>query len=365
MHYDERLLAKVDALLLEDSKDLLQRDKEALLSSLLAMLDDMHRNRCSPYHAIFRHTNLSPLTTTRLAEFPYLAVRLFKLLSLKSIPNSDVFKVLRSSGTTGQKPAEIFLDRETSARQSKALVKVMQPYIGKKRLPMLVIDAPSTVKGGHFSARSAGIQGMAFFGRSQTYALNDDMSLNMQAITSFCEKNANEPVLLFGFTYMVWVYFVQALIKTNTQISLPQGILVHSGGWKKLVDKQVTNSVFKETLQQRIKLKAIHNFYGMAEQVGSVFVECEHGHLHAPVMADVIIRSPYTLKPLAIGEEGLIQVLSALPLSYPGHSILTEDMGRILGVDSCDCGRKGKYFEVTQRLPKTELRGCSDTVSET
>jgi hypothetical protein len=57
----------------------------------------------------------------------------------------------------------------------------------------------------------------------------------------------------------------------------------------------------------------------------------------------------------------VIQVLSALPLSYPGHSILTEDMGILEGVDHSEGGRRGKYFSVIGRVPKAELRGCSDT----
>ena len=108
-------------------------------------------------------------------------------------------------------------------------------------------------------------------------------------------------------------------------------------------------------------IQRVHNFYGMAEQVGSVFVECEHGHLHAPVFADVIARDPYTLEPAKLGSEGLLQVVSAIPTSYPGHSILTEDLGVIDGIDDCPCGRLGKYFSINGRLPKTEVRGCSDT----
>ena len=103
----------------------------------------------------------------------------------------------------------------------------------------------------------------------------------------------------------------------------------------------------------------------MAEQVGSVFVECEQGHLHAPMLADVIVRDPHTLAPCKVGEQGLIQVLSVLPTSYPGHSLLTEDLGELLGIDDCLCGRKGKHFKVIGRLPKTEVRGCSDTHSGT
>jgi hypothetical protein len=67
------------------------------------------------------------------------------------------------------------------------------------------------------------------------------------------------------------------------------------------------------------------------------------------------------LEPLGIGKEVVIQVLSCLPTSYPGHSLLTEDAGILLGVDNCPCGRLGKYFHVTGRLAQAEIRGCSDT----
>ena len=99
----------------------------------------------------------------------------------------------------------------------------------------------------------------------------------------------------------------------------------------------------------------------MVEQVGSIFMECEEGHLHCPDYADVIIRDPKNLNELENGYEGVIQVLSILPLSYPGHSLLTEDIGKIIGEDDCKCGRKGKYFSISGRMHMAELRGCSDT----
>ena len=105
----------------------------------------------------------------------------------------------------------------------------------------------------------------------------------------------------------------------------------------------------------------MHNFYGMVEQTGSVFVECEIGHLHASLFSDVVIRNPLDWSECRVGEPGLIQVLSVLPRSYPGHSLLTEDRGELLGEDDCRCGRKGRYFRVLGRLPRAEARGCSDT----
>ena len=104
----------------------------------------------------------------------------------------------------------------------------------------------------------------------------------------------------------------------------------------------------------------MHNFYGMAEQIGTVFVECERGFLHAPNAADIIVRDPATWEVVADGEVGVAQTFSALPESYPGHSVLTEDLARVEAVDSCPCGRRGKTVSFMGRVPEAELRGCSD-----
>ncbi|QJR81834.1 acyl-protein synthetase [Alteromonas pelagimontana] len=337
-----------------------QVEKQKKLTALMHTLHVHHQQQCLPYRKLFPN-ELGPLTN--YADFPYLAVRLFKVMQLQSIADHEIFRTLLSSGTTGQTPAKVVLDSLTSARQSKALVKIMQEFIGKARLPMLIVDSPQVLKNPAFSARAAGVQGMAFFGRKPVYALREDMSLDVEAVKAFAEDNVGQPVLIFGFTFMVWLHFVQALEDRVIRLPLEQGIVIHSGGWKKLADKQVNNATFKAGLKATCGIAKVHNFYGMAEQVGSVFVECEKGHLHAPSVADIVIRNPYTLAESACGEEGLIQVISALPTSYPGYSILTEDLGRMLGEDNCLCGRLGRHFEVTRRLPKTEIRGCSDTGS--
>lgn len=338
---------------------LAQLEKEARLMSTLEKLHAHHLVHCKEYGNLFSATQFS-----NLHSFPYLAVRLFKHLTLSSIPETAIFKTLYSSGTTGQIPAKVVLDQDTSRRQSKVLVKVLQDFIGKQRMPMLIIDHPGVLKNkDSYSARGAGIQGISIFARKLVYALNDDMSINLEAVQAFSEEYQDTPVLLFGFTFMVWQYFVRALQAKNLHLNFNHGTLLHSGGWKKLEAEKVSNQEFKQTCADVLGLSKVHNFYGMAEQVGSIFVECEAGHLHAPVYADVIIRDVKSLKLLPMGEQGIIQVMSIVPSSYPGNSLLTEDLGTILGVDDCGCGRKGKYFSVSGRLAKAEVRGCSDTSS--
>jgi hypothetical protein len=93
-------------------------------------------------------------------------------------------------------------------------------------------------------------------------------------------------------------------------------------------------------------------------------MECEKGYLHTSEYSDIIIRNSSNFSVSRHGEEGIIQLLSLLPISYPGQSILTEDLGIIFGEDDCKCGRKGKYFKINGRLKNAELRGCSDTYGE-
>ncbi len=341
-----------------------QADKSTRLLRAMHELTEHHRQNCSSYAAIL---DTQPQTDPKtLNEMPFLPVRLFKQHLLESIGPAERFKVLTSSGTTGQSVSRITLDRTTSAFQTKAMVRIMQEFLGKDRLPMLVIDHPGVIRDRQsFSARGAGILGMSNFGRQPVYALQDDnMALNLEAMNAWLDTAGDAPVLLFGFTFMVWQFLVRALEESGRRLHIPNGILVHSGGWKRMQDQAVDNASFKRRLQAVTGIHRVHNFYGMVEQVGSIFVECEKGRLHVPSFAEVIVRRAVDWSPADIGEVGLIQVLSCLPHSYPGHSLLTEDIGYLIGEDDCPCGRLGRTFSVKGRLPKAEMRGCSDTFGE-
>lgn len=339
-----------------------QKEKDDFLIPELNNLISYHARRCEKYKLFLKAYGFSENSHfSHMADFPCMSVNLFKQHEIKSISDDDVFKVMTSSGTTGQAVSKIFLDTETAKLQSKTLVKILQELIGKKRLPMLIIDAEATVKDRNmFSARTAGIRGLSTFGRDHTYALNDDMSLNIEVLQEFCAKYSKSPVLIFGFTFMVWQYFHNSLKEKNIKVELPDAILIHSGGWKKLVDSSVDNRSFKKGLKEVAGITNSYNFYGMVEQVGSIFMECSAGYLHAPIFSDIIIRDIVKNRVCSHGEKGVVEVISILPRSYPGNVLLTEDVGVIHGEDDCACGKKGKYFSIMGRIPKAEVRGCSD-----
>ncbi len=345
--------------------DLNKEEKKKLLSNKLKELTLLHNENCYEYNKVLKNRDYDFQSSFSIKDIPWIPVRLFKHYSLKSIKNEEVYKVLFSSGTTSQNPSKIFLDKYTSKIQSIVLVQIIQNFIGKKRLPMLIIDSPNTVKNKtSFSARGAGILGLSNFGHSHTYALNDDMELDIKKIKEFTEKYINQPKLIFGFTFMIWKYFIRNLEIKGIKLNLNNSTLFHSGGWKKIQSEAVDNLTFKEKIKKVTSINKVHNFYGMVEQVGSIFVECECGYLHAPSYADVIIRDPINFNILDKNQTGLVQVLSSLPHSYPGHSLLTEDLGTLIGEDDCKCGRKGKYFIIHGRIINSENRGCSDTFND-
>lgn len=342
-----------------------QNEKTELFNKELKELTIFHADKCNEYKKILQALSINPKQITDYSQIPFLPVRLFKEYELKSIPKDEVFKVMTSSGTTGQAVSKIYLDKDNASIQQKVLVKIVSDFTGASRLPMLIIDSPSVIKDRNmFSARGAGILGFSIFGADRTYAFDENMRLNLEVLDQFLEKHKGEKILLFGFTFMIWQHFYKELKKINRKIDLSQGILIHGGGWKKLVGEAVSKNEFKKYLNDVCGIERIHDYYGMVEQTGCIYMECEHGHLHASIFSDVIIRNPKDFSINQIGQKGLIQVLSLLPTSYPGHSLLTEDEGEILGIDDCPCGRKGNYFKIHGRIKSAEIRGCSDTYEQ-
>jgi len=337
-------------------------EKGKLLTVRLLELTKRHIANCPEYAAMMRGIGFDADKCDSYYNIPFLPIRLFKELDLKSIPREDIFKIITSSGTTGQAVSKIYLDKTTASSQQKVLVKIVSEFMCSERMPMLIIDSPSVIKDrAMFSARGAGILGFSIFGSDRAYALNDDMEIDIPAVEAFLEKHKGKKILLFGFTFMVWLHFYKELLKLANKPDLRNGVLIHGGGWKKLLNEAVSKDEFKKRLTDVCGLCDIHDYYGMVEQTGCVYMECEYGHLHASVFSDVITRRHTDFSPCAIGEPGIVQVVSVLPESYPGHSLLTEDEGVIVGEDDCPCGRKGKYFHINGRLKMAEIRGCSDT----
>jgi len=347
---------------LESPYALDRESKKLLLLSTLQELTMFHYQNCVGYRNILNSITFDIKKQNDYEDLPFLPVRLFKELDLYSVPDDLVVRTMTSSGTSGQQVSKIYLDKNAASLQRKVLSQIVSQFIGSKRLPMIVIDTATTISNRtSFSARAAGIMGFSSFSNDRFFALKDDMSLDLDGLQHFIRLHSGKKVLVFGFTFMVWQYFLESLSKQKQRIELEDAILIHGGGWKKLAGEGIGSDVFRSQITELTGITKIHDYYGMIEQTGSIFMECEKMYLHTSIYSDMIIRSPLDFSVLPYNEKGIIEVLSIVATSYPGHVLLTEDAGVLFGEDNCGCGRKGKYFKVLGRLEHAEIRGCSDT----
>jgi len=337
-------------------------EKSNLFGEALFSLNSHHYQNCSEYKSILDAMKYDNKTNYNYEQLPFLPINLFKNYELSSIEKEKIFKTMNSSGTSGQQVSKIYLDKENASLQTKVLIKIVSNVLGSKRLPMLIIDSQNIVKDRNlFTARGAGIIGFSIFGKDVTYALDDNMELDIDNVKNFFLKYKNDKILIFGFTFMIWKCFVKYIHENNLTLPQINGIVIHGGGWKKLALEKVGNIKFKESIFKICGVKNVINYYGMVEQTGSIFIECPEGYLHCSIFSDIIIRrNDFSI--CDFNETGLVQLMSLLPTSYPGHNIISEDLGEIIGIDDCKCGRLGKYFLIHGRAEKAQIRGCSDTV---
>jgi hypothetical protein len=304
----------------------------------------------------------------RIADLPYLPVGVFKANPPLALVDADEVKhTLSSSATTGQVPSRVVLDAATARRMTKSVIAIIRDFVGPARRPYLVIDVPQNLAAqAELEARGAAIQGLQSFATEIVCCLRrnqeGDSSLDLEKLFDCASRWKQADVLAYGFTYMIWTKLVQPLQCKGITLGIPNVHVLHSGGWKRLDQQAVTRDVFTRGVASVFGCSAdrVIDYYGMVENVGVVYPDCECGNKHVPAFAEVIVRNPLTLAPVEAGQQGLVQVCSVLPTSFPGFLVLTEDMAEIIDYAGCPCGRRGTCFRFARRVPKAEVRGCSD-----
>lgn len=323
------------------------------------------RNICDTY-------NFDVFSNFTISDLPFLPVSLFKKFELVSVPKNQIVKILYSSSTSGH-PSKIFLDKITIKFQIKALSKILTNFFGKERRHFVIFDNQDELKSsdGTLSSRNTAIRGILGLAKKIDFVLDKNMVLDIRKLEKITKSfEADEKICFFGFTWLVYSVCqnsqnIRIAEKLFHSIKSPNKFFLHIGGWKKLQDLNISKKNFIQIVKNftAVTSENIVDFYGMTEQLGTVYPDCSEGFKHVPVYSDIIIRDITTTESLARGRSGLIQFVSPIAHSYPGISILSDDIGRIIGVDDCRCGRKGKYFIFEKRADFTELRGCGDTLN--
>ena len=342
--------------------------------NLLEELIHHYRNN-SLYRKFCYKQNFNPNSYNGdLAGIPPIPVYVFKALGhkLSSVNSKSITGKLQSSATSG-KPSTILIDKITSRRQTRAMARTISEVLGSKRQPFCVMDIdPSSANSGNLGARLAAISGYLNFASSASYfvdAAEKDGPLKFLD-TKFVEyMNALDksvPIVIFGFTFVLYHTVLKSLGKGDANFKLPVGSkIIHIGGWKKLESLKVDKEIFNEDMSRffGISKKDVVDIYGFTEQMGLNYPDCKSGWKHVPAYSEVLIRNETDLSVCPDGTIGLLEFLSPLQHSYPGNVVLTDDLGVSRG-GLCDCGYNGRRFKVIGRAQKAEVRGCGDVMSE-
>lgn len=164
-------------------------EKDAALKDILNDLTRRHYASCPEYARILDALSFDPSQNRDCADLPFLPVRLFKQFELLSVPKEEITKTLTSSGTSGQSVSRIFLNADNVRSQTKTLNEIISSFIGKQRLPLLLLDTEMIKKDrSMYSARGAGIIGFSIFGRNSTYALDADMNIDVEKVAAFLKS---------------------------------------------------------------------------------------------------------------------------------------------------------------------------------
>ncbi|HZZ15381.1 MAG TPA: hypothetical protein VFE08_05420 [Candidatus Sulfotelmatobacter sp.] len=341
------------------------------LGSLLALLKEEVSYGCGRNERFRNYVEHWPVdfrAAKKISDLPYLPVGVFKANPpLALVGAEEVKRTLTSSATTGQVPSRIVLDAATSRRMTKGVLTIVRDFIGSARRPYLVVDTPENLAAqSQLSARGAAVQALGSFATEIVSCLRTGVqgnsSLDIEKLLACAAKWKDGEVLVYGFTFVIWNQLVQTLQRQGVTLDLPNVRVLHSGGWKRLSQQSVTRDIFIQGVASVFGCspERIIDYYGMVENVGVIYPDCDRGNKHVPAFSEVIVRHPLTLEPVEVGERGLIQVCSVLPTSFPGFLLLTEDMAEVIGYDDCPCGRRGTSFRFAGRAPKAEVRGCGN-----
>jgi len=334
-----------------------------------------HHCACCPPFARWYRKHADPEAPIGdLTQLPLLPVTAFKRMRLESVETASVVRLLKSSATSSQTPSSVALDATTRDRQMRALGTLMSAMIGPRRRPFVVLDAAPTTQGVsdvELSARAAGMRGYLMMATETRFVMTSgkdgpalDIAMLRQLLRDFVARQV--PVCLLAYTYMLYRHVVDPLERAGLRFELPPGSFVlHFGGWKRLEAQAVGRERFNAGVTSVFAMDEprIRDIYGFTEQLGIIYPDDGSGVRTTPVWSEVIVRDPFTLQPLephgdTPGAPGLLQFITPLPHSYPGISLLLDDVGRIVTRGA------GTRFEVLGRARGAEIRGCGDTLPE-
>ena len=254
---------------------------------------------------------------------------------------------------------------------SAALVSVLKEHVGGRRRPLLALDAAeSAAAGEHLTARGAAIRGVGNFASETVFGLkllpSGELEPDWDAIDGFFARHGAEETLVFGFTFIVWTRFLLEAERREKRFRVAAR---HAASLRRLeeVDRRGGDQGGVPPPRRRDAhgRSAANSRFLRHGRAGGNGVGRLRGRQQARPRLRRRVDSPPAHARAGRGRRDRRHRGSrALPTSYPGQALLTEDQGLLAGVDDCPCGRKGISFRFAGRIEQAEVRGCGDVFAQ-
>jgi phenylacetate-coenzyme A ligase PaaK-like adenylate-forming protein len=305
-------------------------------------------------------------------KIPHLWAHFFKGNEILSIPPSEVYLHLTSSGTTGQK-SQIFFD-EWTIKSAQSMVdwifekyNWVQPDV-KCNYILFSYETEASSKLGtaytdNFLCKYAPIEEV-FTALKLTGSGTHEFDVfgTIEAFKRFAKVGL--PVRLFGFP--AFFYFALERMKKLGMEPLkfhPDSLVFLGGGWKGNADKQIEKNDLYALAEEMLGIKnsRLRDGFGSVEHC-IPYVECDRHEFHVPIWSRVFIRDIETLENLGMDKKGFLHFVSPYITSMPAHSVIMGDLASLH--EKCQCGMETPYFRIHGRAGVSKNKSCALAASE-
>ena len=321
-----------------------------------------HLERCPAYAAFAERRGLDREGNGELGAIPLVPSSVFKAGRVLSVPDAEVAKWCKSSGTQGAHSV-VGRDRTTLERLLGSIrvgVTLIHAWL-EDDLEVIHLGPDRSEAGDTWFLYVMSLIELLYPTRHFVRGGAFDVPGALARVHELVAR-ADRHVAVVGPPFRV-LELIEVIERSGARIVGGRGMTVlTAGGWKRFSGKRIERDAFAARARAAFGLDDVSQVRDAFNQVelNTVFIECSAHRKHVPPWVYPAARDPDRLTVLPPGEVGVMSYLDASATSYPSF-IVTEDVGEV-SEGSCPCGRAGTTLQVHRRLVTVAQRGCALTL---
>ncbi len=288
------------------------------------------------YGAFVKALGTDTSRVTALAQIPFLPVRFFKSMEVKT-GEFEPEAVFESSGTTGMISSrhlvkDLSLYRESFTRgfelfygpaSEYCIIGLLPSYLERENSSLVLMVDDLIRQSGH---------------PQSGFYLNefDKLAAVLRELESREQK-----------TLLIGVSFALLDFAEQYPIPLKHTIIMETGGMKGR-RKEMIRQELHAILQHSFSLSAIHSEYGMTELLSQAYSKGD-GIYHCPPWMKILLRDDEDPLRVITSGSGVVNVIDLANI-HSCSFIATDDAGKVYPDGS---------FEILGRVDGSDMRGCS------